>query len=129
MQILTRVVLEFPFQQESSELTPSQYIAVLMPVNTIIMSIILIVIKLFAQMKNVMWDFSFFFFLQLLKKWSPVFKNYVKRAQDYLECLCAFEEFFLEQENYWAAMAKARRPKSFVSSKKQNQKTLFGLHL
>uniref|UniRef100_A0A3P8VNM0 Translation initiation factor eIF2B subunit epsilon n=1 Tax=Cynoglossus semilaevis TaxID=244447 RepID=A0A3P8VNM0_CYNSE len=42
----------------------------------------------------------------LLKKWSPVFKNYVKRAQDYLECLCAFEEFFLEQENYWAAMAK-----------------------
>lgn len=54
MQILTRVVLEFPFQQESSELTPSQYIAVLMPVNTIIMSIILIVIKLFAQMKNVM---------------------------------------------------------------------------
>lgn len=127
MQILTRVVLEFPFQQESSELTPSQYIAVLMPVNTIIMSIILIVIKLFAQMKNVTWDFLFFF--QLLKKWSPVFKNYVKRAQDYLECLCAFEEFFLEQENYWAAMAKVRRPKSFVSSKNKIKKTLFGLHL
>lgn len=62
MQILTRVVLEFPFQQESSELTPSQYIAVLMPVNTIIMSVLLIVIKLFAQMKKCYVSFFLFLF-------------------------------------------------------------------
>uniref|UniRef100_A0A8D3DC33 Translation initiation factor eIF2B subunit epsilon n=1 Tax=Scophthalmus maximus TaxID=52904 RepID=A0A8D3DC33_SCOMX len=42
----------------------------------------------------------------LLKKWSPVFKNYVKRAQDHLDCLSAFEEHFLEQESHWAAMVK-----------------------
>uniref|UniRef100_A0AAQ6AEX0 Translation initiation factor eIF2B subunit epsilon n=1 Tax=Amphiprion ocellaris TaxID=80972 RepID=A0AAQ6AEX0_AMPOC len=73
MQILTRVVLEYPFQQQGPNLTPSQYVALLLP---------------------------------LLKKWAPVFKNYVKRAQDHLDCLSAFEEHFLEQENHWAAMVK-----------------------
>ncbi|XP_034470705.1 translation initiation factor eIF-2B subunit epsilon [Hippoglossus hippoglossus] len=73
MQILTRVVLEYPFQQQGSQLTASQYVAVLLP---------------------------------LLKKWAPVFKNYVKRARDHLDCLSAFEEFFLEQESHWVAMVK-----------------------
>lgn len=43
---------------------------------------------------------------QLLKKWAPVFKNYVKRAQDHLDCLSAFEEHFLDQESHWPAMVK-----------------------
>ncbi|RVE61635.1 hypothetical protein OJAV_G00172400 [Oryzias javanicus] len=73
MQILTKVVLEYPFQQQGPQLTPSQYVKLLLP---------------------------------LLKKWSPVFKNYVKRAQDHLDCLAAFEEHFLEQESHWAAMVK-----------------------
>ncbi|KAF7667513.1 hypothetical protein LDENG_00059010 [Lucifuga dentata] len=73
MQILTRVVLEFPFQQQNPQITTSQYAALLLP---------------------------------LLKKWSPVFKNYVKRAQDHLDCLFAFEEHFLEHESHWAAMVK-----------------------
>uniref|UniRef100_A0A8C2XQK6 Translation initiation factor eIF2B subunit epsilon n=1 Tax=Cyclopterus lumpus TaxID=8103 RepID=A0A8C2XQK6_CYCLU len=72
-KILTRVVLEYPFQQQGPQLTPSQYVALLLP---------------------------------LLKKWAPVFKNYVKRAQDHLDCLSAFEEHFLEQESHWAAMVK-----------------------
>uniref|UniRef100_A0A8C5HFD4 W2 domain-containing protein n=1 Tax=Gouania willdenowi TaxID=441366 RepID=A0A8C5HFD4_GOUWI len=67
------VVLEYPFQQQGSLITASQYVALLVP---------------------------------LLKIWSPVFKNYVKRAQDQLDCLSAFEEHFLEQENHWAAMVK-----------------------
>lgn len=50
--------------------------------------------------------FSTFFNSQLLKKWAPVFKNYVKRTQDHLDCLSAFEEHFLEQESHWAAMVK-----------------------
>ncbi|XP_056148845.1 translation initiation factor eIF-2B subunit epsilon isoform X2 [Lampris incognitus] len=73
MQILTRVVLEFPFQQQGPQLTTPQYSALLLP---------------------------------LLKKWAPVFKNYVKRAQDHLDCLSAFEEYFLEQESHWGAMVK-----------------------
>uniref|UniRef100_A0A3P9H2D5 Translation initiation factor eIF2B subunit epsilon n=1 Tax=Oryzias latipes TaxID=8090 RepID=A0A3P9H2D5_ORYLA len=73
MQILTKVVLEYPFQQQGPQLTPSQYVKLLLP---------------------------------LLKKWAPVFKNYVKRAQDHLDCLSAFEEHFLEQESHWAAMVK-----------------------
>ncbi|KAM9719919.1 translation initiation factor eIF2B subunit epsilon [Menidia menidia] len=73
MQILTRVVLEYPFQQQGPHLTTSQYVALLLP---------------------------------LLKKWAPVFKNYVKRAQDHLDCLSAFEEHFLEQQSHWAAMVK-----------------------
>nr|XP_020460223.1 translation initiation factor eIF-2B subunit epsilon [Monopterus albus] len=73
MQVLTRVVLEFPFQEQGPQLTTSEYLAVLLP---------------------------------LWKKWAPVFKNYVKRAQDHLDCLSAFEEHFLEQEGHWAAMVK-----------------------
>ncbi|CAL1580102.1 unnamed protein product [Knipowitschia caucasica] len=73
MQILTRVVLDYPFQQQGPELTTSQYVALMLP---------------------------------LLKKWAPVFKNYVKRAQDHLDCLSAFEEHFLEAEAHWAAMVK-----------------------
>lgn len=53
--------------------------------------------------------FSFTFLSQLLKKWAPVFKNYVKRAQDHLDCLAAFEEHFLDQESHWAAMVKVSR--------------------
>lgn len=33
MQILTRVLLEFPFQQQGSTLSASQYVALLLPVN------------------------------------------------------------------------------------------------
>lgn len=73
MQILTKVMLEFPFQQQGPQISTSQYVALLLP---------------------------------LLKRWAPVFKNYVKRAQDHLDCLSAFEEHFLEQENHWAAMVK-----------------------
>merc|ERR1712142_1014760 len=53
MQMLTRVLLEFPFQQHGPQLTTSQYVTHLVP---------------------------------LMKKWAPVFKNYVKRAQDHLDC-------------------------------------------
>lgn len=73
MHNLTRVVLNYPFHQQGSQLTTSQYVGLLLP---------------------------------LLKKWAPVFKNYVKRAQDHLDCLCAFEEHFLEHESHWAAMVK-----------------------
>uniref|UniRef100_A0A672HWR8 Translation initiation factor eIF2B subunit epsilon n=1 Tax=Salarias fasciatus TaxID=181472 RepID=A0A672HWR8_SALFA len=73
MQILTRVILEYPFQQQGANLTPSQYVTLVLP---------------------------------LLKKWAPVFKNYVKRAQDHMDCLSAFEEHFLEHESHWAAMVK-----------------------
>ncbi|XP_061747243.1 translation initiation factor eIF-2B subunit epsilon [Nerophis ophidion] len=73
MQILTRVLLETPFQQQGPQLSASQYVATLLP---------------------------------LLKKWSPVFKNYVKRSRDQLDCLSAFEEHFLEQDSHWVAMCK-----------------------
>uniref|UniRef100_A0A671XZT7 Translation initiation factor eIF2B subunit epsilon n=1 Tax=Sparus aurata TaxID=8175 RepID=A0A671XZT7_SPAAU len=73
IQILTSVVLEYPFQQQGPQLTPAQYVALLLP---------------------------------LLKKWAPVFKNYVKRVQDHLDCLSAFEEHFLEQDSHWPAMVK-----------------------
>ncbi|KAJ8270441.1 hypothetical protein GJAV_G00114740 [Gymnothorax javanicus] len=73
MQILTKVVLEFPFQTQNSQLTASQYCSSV---------------------------------LVLLKKWAPVFKNYVKRAQDHLDCLGAIEEFFLEHEPYWSVLVK-----------------------
>lgn len=43
---------------------------------------------------------------QLLKRWAPVFKNYVKRAQDHLDCLVSMEEFFLEHEGHWGALVK-----------------------
>lgn len=68
--------------------------------------------KLRKNPKNlIIFHFFFSFSLcccQLLKKWAPVFKNYVKRAQDHLDCLSAFEEHFLEQESHWAAMVKVR---------------------
>ncbi|XP_023653972.1 translation initiation factor eIF2B subunit epsilon [Paramormyrops kingsleyae] len=73
MQTLTKVVLDFPFQQQGSQLTTVQYCSLLIP---------------------------------LLKKWTPVFKNYVKRTQDHLDCLGALEEFFLEHESCWGAMVK-----------------------
>ncbi|XP_046884131.1 translation initiation factor eIF-2B subunit epsilon [Hypomesus transpacificus] len=73
MQILTRVVLDFPFQQQGHQLTTPQYTSLLLP---------------------------------LLKRWAPVFKNYIKRVQDYLDCLSAIEELFLEQETHWGAMVK-----------------------
>ncbi|MCI4376924.1 hypothetical protein PGIGA_G00197380 [Pangasianodon gigas] len=44
--------------------------------------------------------------LPLLKKWAPVFKNYVKRAQDHTHCLSTLEEVFMEHETYWPALAK-----------------------
>uniref|UniRef100_A0AAY4A3F1 Translation initiation factor eIF2B subunit epsilon n=1 Tax=Denticeps clupeoides TaxID=299321 RepID=A0AAY4A3F1_9TELE len=71
MQILTRVVLEYPFFQEGADLSTSQYNTLLLP---------------------------------LLKGWAPVFKNYVKRAQDHLNCLASIEEFFLEHEAHWGAL-------------------------
>ncbi|CAB1326812.1 unnamed protein product [Coregonus sp. 'balchen'] len=73
MQILTRVVLEYPFQLQGTQLTTLQYTGLLLP---------------------------------LLKKWSPVFKNYIKRAQDHLDCLSAVEELFLEQDTHQTAMVK-----------------------
>lgn len=44
--------------------------------------------------------------MQLLKKWAPVFKNYVKRVQDHMDCLAAIEEVFLERDTHWAALVK-----------------------
>uniref|UniRef100_A0A8C9VTM6 Translation initiation factor eIF2B subunit epsilon n=1 Tax=Scleropages formosus TaxID=113540 RepID=A0A8C9VTM6_SCLFO len=73
MQVLMRVVLEFPFQQQGPQLAAVQYCALL---------------------------------LRLLKKWAPVFRNYVKRAPDQMDCLESLEEFFLEHETHWGAMVK-----------------------
>uniref|UniRef100_A0A8C7L2D7 Translation initiation factor eIF2B subunit epsilon n=1 Tax=Oncorhynchus kisutch TaxID=8019 RepID=A0A8C7L2D7_ONCKI len=70
MQILTRVVLEYPFQQIAYFLFSSP------PAS------------------------------QLLKTWSPVFKNYIKRAQDHLDCLSAVEELFLEQDTHQTVLMK-----------------------
>uniref|UniRef100_A0A452TJV5 Translation initiation factor eIF2B subunit epsilon n=1 Tax=Ursus maritimus TaxID=29073 RepID=A0A452TJV5_URSMA len=42
----------------------------------------------------------------LLKSWSPVFRNYIKRAADHLEALAAIEDFFLEHETLSTSMAK-----------------------
>uniref|UniRef100_V9KGR3 Translation initiation factor eIF2B subunit epsilon n=1 Tax=Callorhinchus milii TaxID=7868 RepID=V9KGR3_CALMI len=44
--------------------------------------------------------------LSLLKRWMPVFKNYVKRASDQLDCLAAIEEFFTEQEALSLSLVK-----------------------
>uniref|UniRef100_A0A8C7B7V3 Translation initiation factor eIF2B subunit epsilon n=1 Tax=Neovison vison TaxID=452646 RepID=A0A8C7B7V3_NEOVI len=44
--------------------------------------------------------------LPLLKSWSPVFRNYIKRAADHLEALAAIEDFFLEHEALSTSMAK-----------------------
>uniref|UniRef100_A0A8C1JM93 Translation initiation factor eIF2B subunit epsilon n=1 Tax=Cyprinus carpio TaxID=7962 RepID=A0A8C1JM93_CYPCA len=73
MQILIRVVLEFPFQQQGAQISTAQYSSHLLP---------------------------------LLKKWAPVFKNYVKRPQDQMDCLASMEEVFLERETHWAALVK-----------------------
>uniref|UniRef100_A0A673LK11 Translation initiation factor eIF2B subunit epsilon n=1 Tax=Sinocyclocheilus rhinocerous TaxID=307959 RepID=A0A673LK11_9TELE len=73
MQILIRVLLEFPFHQQGAQKSTAQYSSHLLP---------------------------------LLKKWAPVFKNYVKRPQDQLDCLASMEEVFLERETHWAALVK-----------------------
>uniref|UniRef100_A0A671KW41 Translation initiation factor eIF2B subunit epsilon n=1 Tax=Sinocyclocheilus anshuiensis TaxID=1608454 RepID=A0A671KW41_9TELE len=73
MQILIRVVLEFPFHQQGAQISTAQYSSHLLP---------------------------------LLKKWAPVFKNYVKRPQDQLDCLASMEGVFLERETHWAALVK-----------------------
>ncbi|XP_069474935.1 translation initiation factor eIF2B subunit epsilon [Ambystoma mexicanum] len=73
MQVLTRVVLEYPLNQLDGMLEATAYSEALIP---------------------------------LLKKWAPVFKNYIKRASDHLHSLCAFEEFFLEHEPLWNAITK-----------------------
>ncbi|KAM8901998.1 translation initiation factor eIF2B subunit epsilon isoform 2-T2 [Lycaon pictus] len=73
MQVLSRVVLEFPLQQMDSLLDPNRYCSLLLP---------------------------------LLKAWSPVFRNYIKRAADHLEALAAIEDFFLEHEALSTSMAK-----------------------
>ncbi|XP_004713533.1 translation initiation factor eIF-2B subunit epsilon, partial [Echinops telfairi] len=44
--------------------------------------------------------------LPLLKAWSPVFRNYIKRAADHLEALAALEDFFLEHDVLGPCMAK-----------------------
>lgn len=44
--------------------------------------------------------------LPLLKAWSPVFRNYIKRAADHLEALAAIEDFFLEHETLVPSLAK-----------------------
>ncbi|KAG9493852.1 hypothetical protein GDO78_001625 [Eleutherodactylus coqui] len=73
MEVLCKVVLEFPLQQLNGVLDVNPYCSVVLP---------------------------------LLKRWTPVFKNYIKRASDHLCCLGAMEEFFLEHEPLWAATAK-----------------------
>ncbi|XP_038671934.1 translation initiation factor eIF-2B subunit epsilon isoform X1 [Scyliorhinus canicula] len=45
--------------------------------------------------------------ISLLKKWAPVFKNYIKRTADHQTCLASFEEFFTEHEVLWPALVKA----------------------
>ncbi|XP_069753644.1 translation initiation factor eIF2B subunit epsilon [Narcine bancroftii] len=44
--------------------------------------------------------------ISLLKNWSQVFKNYIKRAIDHQNCLAAIEEFFIEHEKLWPALVK-----------------------
>ncbi|XP_053566298.1 translation initiation factor eIF-2B subunit epsilon [Bombina bombina] len=73
MQVLCRVVLEYPLQQLDGALDANPYCSALLP---------------------------------LLKRWAPVFKNYIKRASDHMCCLEALEEFFLDHEALWAASAK-----------------------
>uniref|UniRef100_A0A8C5M6L4 Translation initiation factor eIF2B subunit epsilon n=1 Tax=Leptobrachium leishanense TaxID=445787 RepID=A0A8C5M6L4_9ANUR len=73
MQVLCKVILEFPLQHQNVEIDVNPYCIALLP---------------------------------LLKRWTPVFKNYIKRASDHLCFLEAVEEFFLEHEALWAAAAK-----------------------
>ncbi|XP_032887652.1 translation initiation factor eIF-2B subunit epsilon [Amblyraja radiata] len=44
--------------------------------------------------------------VSLLKKWSQVFKNYIKRAIDHQNCLAVVEEFFTEHEALWPSLVK-----------------------
>ncbi|TRY59738.1 hypothetical protein DNTS_028401 [Danionella cerebrum] len=80
MQVLARVVLEFPLTEPEPQKDAAQFASVLLP---------------------------------LLKKWAPVFKNYVKRPQDQMDCLASIEEFFLEHEEHWAAVVKVSRIKNY----------------
>ncbi|XP_027731171.1 translation initiation factor eIF-2B subunit epsilon [Vombatus ursinus] len=73
MQVLSQVVLEFPLEQLNSQLDPSCYCGLLLP---------------------------------LLRAWSPVFKNYIKRTGDHLQALTAIEDFFLEHESLVTSLAK-----------------------
>ncbi|XP_075058514.1 translation initiation factor eIF2B subunit epsilon [Mixophyes fleayi] len=73
MQVLCKVVLEFPMQQLNGVLDVNPYCNALLP---------------------------------LLKRWTPLLKNYIKRASDHLCCLRAMEDFFLDHEPLWAAVAK-----------------------
>uniref|UniRef100_A0A8D0L9F8 Translation initiation factor eIF2B subunit epsilon n=1 Tax=Sphenodon punctatus TaxID=8508 RepID=A0A8D0L9F8_SPHPU len=73
MQVLSKVVLEFPLRQLDTETDPQRYCVLLIP---------------------------------LLKNWTPVFKNYIKRASDHLDALYAIEEFFLEHEKLCTSLAK-----------------------
>lgn len=100
MHIITRVVLEYPFHQQGQQLTTSQYVALLLPVCMFITAHL-------CKGARLKWVLVLFLTSsQLLKKWTPVFKNYVKKTQDQVDCLSAFEEHFLEQDTHWAAMFK-----------------------
>lgn len=105
MQIITRVVLEYPFQQPGLQLTTSQYVALLLPVSMFFFFFVVFTAHS-CEGRHDRNESSLLSSSQLLKKWAPVFKNYVKRAQDHLDCLSAFEEHFLEQDTHWAAMVK-----------------------
>ncbi|XP_062987871.1 translation initiation factor eIF2B subunit epsilon [Elgaria multicarinata webbii] len=77
MEVLSKVVLEYPLHQINTEKDPQQdpqrYCMLL---------------------------------VQLLKNWAPLFKNYIKRASDHLDALHTIEEFFLEHEALCMSMAK-----------------------
>ncbi|XP_055579715.1 translation initiation factor eIF-2B subunit epsilon [Falco cherrug] len=73
MQVLSKVILEFPLQQLDANLDSQNYFSALVP---------------------------------LLKNWTPLFKNYIKRASDHLNALFAIEEFFLEHESLCTSIAK-----------------------
>uniref|UniRef100_A0A8C0V0D3 Translation initiation factor eIF2B subunit epsilon n=1 Tax=Cyanistes caeruleus TaxID=156563 RepID=A0A8C0V0D3_CYACU len=73
MQVLSKVILEFPLQQLDANLDSQNYFSALLP---------------------------------LLKNWTPLFKNYIKRASDHLNALCAIEEFFLEHDSLCTSIAK-----------------------
>lgn len=51
-------------------------------------------------------DLFYAFPLQLLKNWTPLFKNYIKRVSDHLNALFAIEEFFLEHDSLCTSIAK-----------------------
>ncbi|GAB1300110.1 Translation initiation factor eIF-2B subunit epsilon [Apodemus speciosus] len=102
MQVLSHVVLEFPLQQVDGLLDPNRYCALLLPVS-----------KDWGCMQGTEWrqlvskaDRSGKACSWLLKAWSPVFRNYIKRAADHLEALAAIEDFFSEHETLVTSMAK-----------------------